>query len=573
MRYTRPIHLAVLLALALAPLPARAAADGIVLRLARDAGGNVVLTWTGSGPAYRILRDAVVPPAVMLADTVATSWSEPLPASPLLAYEVRPVLLDVALTVEQTGGVVVSSVAYPSSTTLLARWLPSAADVTSLVDHCVLLATESLSGSSVAASAAATDTSALLSGLRSDTSYVVEIRACLDPACAQFMSPIAGPATAATPQEAWQLDGTGSSVATLKHVVADGNVKIHAFRYGPDAPPAEAGKVQIYYGPMGASVKGIAVGVASLPATTQLSTVDSFTSLAGASGLIRPTSAAPLVADVATAQAVPLMSPPLVRLYFEAPGADGKTRIQHVDSRDGWVGQDFNSGPPVTCATAADYDVGGGCETAVAIGVAGDPAGGNAGIPNARQFKIGFPTLADWRWDQAAGTFMLFTTDPLPGCSPAQMNQVYATYTGSAWQVERQPGGCPKLFASVQAPAPLHLGGARYKLYFGDPSIQTGRNPSSPLPFLGPKKILYADGVRTGDPDLVEYEDWDTTAQARGVVYLWPSGAPLDDKAEGYIDDFSVISPTASLDFQVIYVAITDSVVPPFAAIAVLVNP
>jgi hypothetical protein len=244
-----------------------------------------------------------------------------------------------------------------------------------------------------------------------------------------------------------------------------------------------------------------------------------------------------------------------------------------VDSRDGWTGRDFNSGAPATCSTAADYGPGGGCLPTVAVGVAGDVVAPNPGISNARQFKIGFPTLDDWRWDQALGTFMLFTTDPVAGCSAFSHNHVYATWTGSAWQVQRLPSGCPKLFTSMQAAAPLHLGASRYKILFGDPSITTGRIPGAPAPFLGPKLILYADGAAGGDPARVEFEDWEPRASARGVTFLWPSGAVLSATPEGYIDDFVLVSPTGDLDFQVLYVAITDGFQPPFSALAVLVNP
>jgi hypothetical protein len=57
-------------------------------------------------------------------------------------------------------------------------------------------------------------------------------------------------------------------------------------------------------------------------------------------------------------------------------------------------------------------------------------------------------------------------------------------------------------------------GGARFKLYYGQ------------LPFLGPKKPLYADGAASGAAGL-----------------------------------------------QVMYIAITDGIVAPFAASAVLLNP
>ena len=458
---------------------------------------------------------------------------------------------------------------------MLASWTPAVSSITTSVDHVLLVATESVSGSMAAATAAPDANAAVLQELRSATPYQVVLRACLDAGCSTFMESPQGPVAGTTPQEAWQLQGTGSTISTLTKIVPDGNVKIHAFRYGDDAPGPLAGKAQIYYGPMQGNAKGLAVGTAPVPATTNVATVSSFTSLAGSSGLVRPPSPAPLVADVATGQAVPVSAAAggLVRLYYEAPGVDGKTRILRVDSRDGWTGIDFNAGVSSVCSTTADYSPGGGCAPVVEVGVEGDVVAPNPGIRNARQFKIGFPTLDDWRWDLAAGTFMVFTTDPVTGCSTAMHNQVYARWSGSAWDVQRYPGGCPKLFPFTQAATPLHLGGARYKLYFGDPSDQTGRVAGSMLPFLGPKKVLYADGAATGPLGDVDFEDWEPRAAARDTVFLWPSGQPLSAGAEGYIDDFVALSPTASLDFQVWYVAITDGVVPPFASLAVLVNP
>ncbi|OGA48282.1 MAG: hypothetical protein A3G25_13675 [Betaproteobacteria bacterium RIFCSPLOWO2_12_FULL_63_13] len=119
----------------------------------------------------------------------------------------------------------------------------------------------------------------------------------------------------------------------------------------------------------------------------------------------------------------------------------------------------------------------------------------------------------------------------------------------------------------------MHLGDARYKLYFGDPSITTGKITPGLLPFLGPKKLIYADGRGTGSQTNVDFEDWESTASARNVVFVWPNGDPLDAGAEGYIDDFHFLAPTGSLDLQVMYLAITDGTVPPIGAAAVLLNP
>src|SRR5881628_233877 len=66
----------------------------------------------------------------------------------------------------------------------------------------------------------------------------------------------------------------------------------------------------------------------------------------------------------------------------------------------------------------------------MAVGVEGDEVNGNNRIRNARQHKIGFPILDDWRWRGEAGTFMVFTTDQVSGCSTANINHGFAIWVG-----------------------------------------------------------------------------------------------------------------------------------------------
>lgn len=106
-------------------------------------------------------------------------------------------------------------------------------------------------------------------------------------------------------------------------------------------------------------------------------------------------------------------------------------------------------------------------------------------------------------------------------------------WDGSAWVVQYRDDGCPKLFTSAQAAFPLHSGGVRDRLYYGDPSITTGRE-SSGLPFLGPRKLIHA---------------------------------------EGYIDDYHFLTPTGSQDLQAMYITITDGAIAPISVAAILVNP
>lgn len=442
------------------------------------------------------------------------------------------------------------------------------------VDHYEITAAESIYGSRTTTTAAASESKTTLTGLKAATPYTVTIRACADSACSQ--SGVSAGADATTSEEYWQLQGSGNSVSGLTKIVSDGNARISATRFGPEAG-TNASRIQLYYGPspaQGSHSPQLATAVTSqtTDAATSASYL-SFTSMAGTTGLISPSEATTLVQQVATGQGVPLSEAMggKVRLFFEASGSDGKTRILYLDSQDGYTGRDFNSGGAL-CSTTADYQTGGGCAPTVAIGVEGDSTSANSKISNARQFKLGFPILDDWRWDGAAGTFMVFTTDRVTGCSNYNMNHGYAVWDGSKWNVQYEADGCPKLLKSAQAAFPMHLGEARYKLYFGDPSITTGRGNSG-LPFLGPKKLIYGDGRGTGSPTSVNFEDWESTASARNVVFVWPNGDTLDASAEGYIDDYHFLAPTGSLDLQVMYMAITDGSAPPGGAAAILLNP
>ncbi len=440
------------------------------------------------------------------------------------------------------------------------------------VDHYEITATESVYGASTSVTVAAGATSATLTGLKAATPYAVTVKACSNSACSQ--SGASAPASATTSEEYWQLQGSGNTVSGLTKIVSDGNARISATRFGTEAG-VNASRIQLYYGPMATATQQLAVAATAL-ATDAANPASylNFTSMSGTTGLLSPSAATTLVKQVATGQGVPLSAAMggRVRLFFEAMGSDNKTRIQYLDSQDGYTGRDFNSGSTATCSTSADYQSGGGCVPTVAIGVEGDSTNANSKISNARQFKLGFPILNDWRWDGAAGTFMVFTTDRVSGCSDFNMNHGYAVWDGSRWNVQYDASGCPKLFKSVQAAFPMHIGEARYKIYFGDPSITTGRGNSN-LPFLGPKKLIYADGRGTGSATRVDFEDWESTASGRNVVFVWPNGEQLSAGAEGYIDDFHFLAPTGSLDLQVMYLAITEGTFAPIGAAALLLNP
>lgn len=473
------------------------------------------------------------------------------------------------LNVSQTGSISVGSTVYYSSTKLYVTWTSPS----QTVDHYVLTATDSVQGTLVSATAASSSINATLTGLKSATTYAVNISACLDSSCTQKLTGAAA-ASGATPQEVWQIQGTSgtSSYSSATKVVSDGNTLPYAFRYGSGAGASIEGKLQLYYNPSGQTEKGTKIAITSSAATTSVSSVSSFTAFSGV-GLVNPPVGSPFIFKVNASQTVPLSSSmgSKIRLFFEATGSDNKTRIMYLDSQDSYVGQDFNSGSSTQCSSQADYSAGGGgCAPTVAIGVEGDLTNANTNLSNARQFKIGFPQLSDWRWDGADGTFMIFTANPTVLCTSVDKNQGYAVWDGTSKWVVQYSGSCPKVFSNMQAPMPVHLGGLKYKLYYSD---TTKADTSTSIPSPGPKKILYADGIASGSASTVDYEDWESMTSARDIVVIWPSGTQLTDSEESHLDDYVVVAPTGDLSFQVMYSNMTDGSIVPFTGMLVLMNP
>lgn len=473
-----------------------------------------------------------------------------------------------AVTMVETTAQTVGANTFGSSSKLQVSWT---APTGYAVDHYRLTATETLMNTSVTASVAGTATNTSLATLKAATKYTVVVKACKDLACASSGS--ATGVIATTPTEYWQMQGTGNTIATLTKPVSDGNARLSATRFGPEAGMA-ANTVQLYYGPIG--IQGLAVASTGTISASSASSYLNFTSFASTSGIRSPaTSTGTDIKSVATGQGVPLSAAlgAKVRLFFEAGDVSGKTRIYSIDSVDGYVGRDFNLASASTCTTNTEYLASGNCPLTLQIGLEGDTNLPNAKISNARQNKIGWPTQTDWRWDGASGTFMVFTVGGVTGCSTSSHNHGYAVWNGSNFIVQYDSAGCPKLFKSVQAGVPMHLGEARYKMYYGDPGITTGKNTANNLPFLGPKQLIFADGKSSSTAATVEFEDWEAVGISRNIHFLWPNGDVLNATAEGYIDDFQFMTPTGNLDLQVLYLTITDGNVVPFAATAILLNP
>jgi hypothetical protein len=475
------------------------------------------------------------------------------------------------------GGRAVGGASYRSSSRLEVSWRAP----TDAVHRYVLTLTDR---SGVASRIEALDTHVTLSGLKSGTAYTVALSACLDAACASSLAADAA-AAGETEQEFWQVQGTGNSYSTAARIVSDGNTYAFVVPYGPWAGASLSGRTQLYYNPFGRTEKGIKIAELSSGSSDSVASLSSYRPVPGF-GLVQLCETLPgqpfscagdsVAVNVTTTQPVALDASMGggIRLFFEAQGTDQRTRVMYLDSRDGYVGRDFNAGDKTICNTLADYSAGGGCVPAVVIGVFSD-ANGNPGLRDARQFKIGYPTRTDWRWNGAPGTFMVVTADLEPPCSSDSFfNTAYAVWDGARWAMQYGANGCPKVMSGLQAPMPVHMGGSRYKMYFSNNTIRRGV-PSNPLTDVKPMKIIYADGSATGDPANVDFEDWESVDQAREVNFLWPDGSAVDAANESALDDYVVFMPTGNPALQVIYANMSTpgTGLAPVIGMAVLVNP
>lgn len=474
------------------------------------------------------------------------------------------------LKVERAGSFAFASRTFSSSTSLTANWsaLPAG------VHHIEAVAAEPRS--SVSGKGEPGARSVIINGLKSATRYSVRLRACLDAACLRTLQN-AAESVATTEEEYWRVLGTGNTFATATPLISDGNVGAYVMRYGDWAGPALSGRAQLYYNPFSGSEKGVKIGDLTAPKADSLEAVSRFTPVSGF-GLRtacqpgppgQPVTCPPgdtAAKSVALFQAVPLSAEigGAIRLFFEANGSDGRNRIMHVDSQDGYVGRDFHRGAPTICSTLADYQAGGGCEPTVVIGVEADGSAGNPKIRDARQFKVAYPNLDGSPWNGAPGTVMWFTLDVSdPACSDYGINFGYAVWSGARWVVQYAASGCPKLLKGAQAAMPVHLGGAKYKMYYSHhPQPGPLRVENKPM------RLVYGDGR--------SFEDWDTRDESRHVNVLWPDGTALELRDRSSLDDFVVYMPTGDPRLQVMYSNLSLPMAggqPPFIGTLVLVNP
>ena len=129
------------------------------------------------------------------------------------------------------------------------------------------------------------------------------------------------------------------------------------------------------------------------------------------------------------------------------------------------------------------------------------------------------------------------------------------------------------MLTGAQAPMPVHLGGARYKVYFNRHRAPGGI--TNPQVAIKPMQMLYADPEYSGDPAVVDFEDWEPLADAREIHYLWPDGSVLDEDNESKLDDYMIFAPAPDPKRLIMYSNMSTGGPGgiPFIGSAALVNP
>ena len=472
------------------------------------------------------------------------------------------------LSVDKLNPQTVGSNSFYSASKLKASWntAPLA------VDHYELTAVENIKGTSISVTSPSTQLTDTLTGLKSSTAYTVSIKGCIDEECTSYISCLSNSASDTTGEEYWQLQGTGDTTTTLTTIVSDGNTLNYAFVYGDWELSGLEGYIRYYYNPMNGSEKGVKPAISSyLPVTNVDSTAINFTGLIGNGLTFWGWTTIGTPKSIGQSSAIPYNG--FIRLFFEAELGDGVNRIFYIDSKDGYMGLDFNSDSSTYCANPNDFQITGGCQFNTAIGVESDTGSlQNISITDIRQFKIGYKTMDSWLWTGANNTFMAVTFDL---DTTVTCGNVYTFTTGYAvwdsanaeWDLQYD-GTCPKFFDGMQAPSIMHLGGSKYKLYYNQNEILKGK-PHNPQTDTKPMKVFYAEATN----GIVNFEDWESISDARDLNYLWPDGSLLTVSQESKLDDYHFFAPTNDLDFQVQYTNISNGVSTPFVTAAILLNP
>lgn len=400
-----------------------------------------------------------------------------------------------------------------------------------------------------------------LSGLKSATDYSVSIALCLDENCYER---IEGDVvvSARTGEEYWMIEGEEEGYESAAQVVEDGSTLSYVLPYGDWAPPELQGMTKLFYNAKdgeGNNFEG-GIRVASSSGYELFEDVKALF-LRECRQMTKGEPGKPPQPDTSKCpedqlemfafQVVPLLSKK-VRLFFEAssPGDEEHiTQIYALDSYDLYEAEDFDSSPESdVCGDgeARELIPGGTCEPELLIGSV--ERGVDSGLRQARQHKIGYPMRDSWLWDEAPGTFMVVTG--ADACEQTRDGLFYAVLNGAHWNVESDNNCAKPLVRDAHGPVLVHMGQARYKLYFENYLIQ---DREKNLWEEKPTRVLYGDGALHGQEDVVDFEDWEDESLAREVHFLWPNGTVLSSDEEAGLGDHMVFLPNADLKTQVMY--------------------
>jgi hypothetical protein len=472
----------------------------------------------------------------------------------------------------------VAGTLYASSTKLLVSWT---APTGQTVDHYIVTAADALQGSPVNAPPT-TNTEVTFAGLKSATAYSLSVTACLSADCSSKLTATA-PGTTTTPEEYWQIQGSGAAYSNATKVVSDGQTLSYAIRYGSDAPADLAERTRFFYSPSPGSTFGRGLRVATSSSTsTDVSTQSSFSPIDSGmadacEATIDPSGCPEGTIAIFAFQPIPLTTPERMRVFFEGgdPFTNGfPTRLYSLDVQDGYFAEDFHPDSADTICggmDSTDVTATGACAPTVVVDYDNDGSG--SGLLKVRQSKIGYPKQDSWKWDMAPGTFMLLTAADT--CMTTQDGLFYATWNGSTWSVLKEEGGCARaLVPNAHGPVIVHLGGLRYKVYYEEINGESiTQDKTKPL------KVLYANGMLSGDTSSVDYDDWETSSQARNVHFLWPDGTLMPAGPESGLGDHFILMPNNNSDTQYMYMNLggmdddTPSEPSTGLGMAVLVNP
>jgi len=424
--------------------------------------------------------------------------------------------------------------------------------------------------------------SVVLSDLKSDTTYNVEVESCGFRGCYSL-----GSKTASTNEEYWEVQGVDcvDEIDCLKSatiVLEDSMTAAVAIKY-PGENPTTIYTKRSYSGfgsyPTKSWGRNNPVGTEfNIEDFLEFEWVDD-SYLSACEGIANDCTEVEM--GIATYQPIPLANEEKVALFFEGITTektgvtleDGHEQVKEsvqlyrIDSVDVYKGLDFNSDLESDICDFDDLVKGGDCNYELVIG-----ANDDSGLEKVMQSKIAYPVLDSVYWDTDSDNSFITITGG-DSCETTNDGIFFARFRSGEWEVKKDGDGCAiPLFTYAHGPVVAHLGETRYKLYaeIKPESYDEGD--------IKPFQVIYADGSLFGSKN-VDYEDFEHESLARDVNFVWPNGEIVSEESgTGFADHF-IFFPDSDPKNQIMYMNVggLDHVIyPTFSrgiGVAYLVNP